>query len=99
MKARGCPDTAATTVGRSRNQGDDKAALLHERAEVLTALGNYLAASHRRLEDQPDPPLEVSDILAKSLKQCERADEALRQLNRISRRETAPCDNKRADFR
>jgi phosphoglycerate-specific signal transduction histidine kinase len=99
MRARRCPDKAAAMTVQPSNQSDEKAAHLHELTEALTALGNYLAAAHRRLADQPDRPSEVRNILARSLEQCERAGEALRRLGRLYRREAAPRDDEQEDFR
>jgi phosphoglycerate-specific signal transduction histidine kinase len=76
------------------NRDPKKAALLHELAETLTALGNYLAVAHRKFEDQPKPRQEgLGEALEKSLSQQERASVALRRLNDLLRREATRNDD------
>jgi len=71
------------------NCGPEKAAPLHEVIEALTALGNYLAAAHRKFEEQPEPQEDLGEALGKSLGQHERASEAVRRLSNFFRHEAA----------
>ena len=64
---------------------DDRVALLHELIEALTALGNYLAAAQRELENQPALKQKVFErVIRHSLIQYDRAVEAIRQLQTLS---------------
>ena len=64
---------------------DDRVALLHELIEALTALGNYLAAAQRELENQPALKQKVFErVICHSLIQYDRAVEAIRQLQTLS---------------
>jgi len=65
-------------------RNDGRAALLHELIEALTALGNYLAAAQRELENQPALKQEVvEEAIRKSLSQYDRASEATRRLQAL----------------
>jgi hypothetical protein len=84
----------AYNPGLPQNRDPEKAALLHEVTEALTALGNYLDVAHRKFKDQPEPRQEdLGEALKKSLGQYERAAEAVRRLSDIFRREAARNNN------
>ncbi len=69
-------------LGRS----DDRTALFHELIEALTALGNYLAAVQREMENQPALKQEVfEEAIRKSVAQYDRASEAVRRLRALPR--------------
>ena len=78
-------------VGREgplKRRNPEKAALLHELVEAVTALGNYLAVVQRELDDPPEPRSErLVEALAKSRGQHERASRAIRRLSDLLRRE------------
>src|SRR5271168_2089384 len=66
----------------------EAAALLHELAEALTALGNYVEVSKRKIECQPAlMPEGLGQAVEKSLGQYERAVVAVRRLRKILLRE------------
>jgi hypothetical protein len=62
------------------NRTADQAAVLHELAEALTALGNYLAAAQRQFENRQAA---LGEALRASLGQYERAAECLRRLREL----------------
>ena len=64
------------------------AALLHELTEALTALGNYVAAAHRRVTDTPELIREeLEETLSKGLVQYERAATAVHLIATLYRRD------------
>ena len=62
------------------------AALVIELTEALTALGNYLASANKLAIGSPLPgPQRLSEALQKSLRQHERAVEAIQRLRALNR--------------
>ena len=76
----------------STNQNADEAALVRELIEVLTALGNYLAAAQREFENQREV---LGATLEASLGQYERAAECVRRLRNLVLSRRHPNDNGR----
>lgn len=77
------------------NRSREKAALLHETAEALTALGSYLAAAHGKFQGQFSPTQDgLGEALEKSLGQYERASKAVRRLCELFRHESASNDDR-----
>jgi hypothetical protein len=76
---------------------DEKAALVRELIEVLTAVGNYLAAAQHEFEKEPRPVGGMlEEALEKSLGQYERASNCVRRLHQLVLRD-GPGDNNRQD--
>ena len=61
------------------------ATLVSELTEALTALGNYLAAANKLVISPLPEPQRLSEALQKSLRQHERAVEAIRRLRALNR--------------
>ena len=71
------------------------ATLLHQIAEALTALGNYLAVANRIIEERPGlADSHLDEAVKKSLGQYERATEAVRRLRDLARRDSAGDDGR-----
>jgi phosphoglycerate-specific signal transduction histidine kinase len=79
-----------------KNPSDGKVALLHEMAEALTALGNYLAVAQHEAQHQPQMQ-EVSDALQKSFGQYERAALCIRRLRQLFFREDSSNNDRHID--
>ena len=69
----------------------ERATVLHELAEALTALGNYLEAVQRQFENRQEV---LGEALRASLGQYERAAECLRRLRDLIVRDAPKSDNR-----
>jgi hypothetical protein len=77
------------------NRRDEKAALVRELIEALTALGNYLTAAHHEFDKQPGPVGEMlGEAIEKSLGQYERASNCVRRLRQFVLRGGAGDNNR-----
>jgi hypothetical protein len=77
------------------NRGDEKAALLRETTEALTALGNYLEVAQHEFQNQPGLMREaLGDALRESLGQYERAAGCIRRLRELLLREGPSNDDR-----
>jgi hypothetical protein len=84
-------DAQSGGAGSPPNPSDAEAALVHELAEVHTALGNYLQAMKLLVESGHSPSDEgLREVIEQSIGQSERADKVFQQLRNLSvRRRTA----------
>jgi hypothetical protein len=85
----------AAMVSSLTNSSNDKVALLNEATEALTALNSYLTGLRQIFKEQPDGLLKLVEVIEASMGQAKRADEAIRKLKNIFRRETVLQDSHR----
>ena len=76
-----------------RDRPEERAALIHELVEALTAVTNYLEAANHVLGLERRPGQEtLGETIERGLGQVERANEAARRLRELFRREAADDD-------
>jgi phosphoglycerate-specific signal transduction histidine kinase len=92
VHCRGRPNDPRNVGGEPpTNRSADQAALLHELIEALTALGNYLAAAQRDVENQRGV---LGEALQGSLSQYQRAAECIRRLRHLFLRDSRSNDDR-----
>ncbi len=67
-------------VARMSEMGQMGSTLAHELNQPLTAIVNYLQASHRLLQSQPIPVSRIQEAMEKATAQAERAGQVIRRL-------------------
>jgi pilus assembly protein TadC len=78
----------------SAERSNEKIALVRELIEALTTVGNYLAVANRIVRGEPRSPQDsIVEALEKSVRQFERASEAVRRLHTLLLSESRTGDD------